>query len=148
MTPTICRKKTPHEITGPLPPVLPATPLARRPEPALLTLLSGARAADEVATTEWPAYARDQGGMRHSPLTQIDRSNVGLLQVAWTFHTGELETYNGTQFPVNLVAFEATPMMVHGALYFSTASTRVFALDAVTGQERWRYDPKIDPNMP
>ena len=121
----------------------------------LLTLASNPRAADEgaaspdssVFVTEWPAYARDPGGMRHSPLTQINRDNVGALQVAWTFHTGELTTYEGTRFPVDKVAFEATPIMVDKTLYFSTASGRVFALDAATGQQRWRYDPQIDLNV-
>jgi glucose dehydrogenase len=59
---------------------------------------------------EWSAYARDPGGMRHSPLTQIHRGNVSELQVAWTFRTGELATYAGTRFPVHKVAFEATPL--------------------------------------
>jgi quinoprotein glucose dehydrogenase len=86
--------------------------------------------------------------MRHSPLTQIHRGNVSALQVAWTFRTGELATYAGTQFPVDKVAFEATPIMVNGMLYFSTASGRVFALEAATGQPRWVYDPHIDLNVP
>src|SRR3954451_6451435 len=63
--------------------------------------------ATPVTTGEWPAHGHDVGGMRHSPLTQIDRDNVGELQVAWTFHTGELETYQGTNFPIAAVAFEA-----------------------------------------
>jgi quinoprotein glucose dehydrogenase len=74
--------------------------------------------------------------MRHSPLTQIHRGNVSALQVAWTFRTGELATYAGTRFPVHKVAFEATPLMVDGTLYVSTASGRVFALDAASGHQR------------
>jgi quinoprotein glucose dehydrogenase len=96
---------------------------------------------------EWSAYARDPGGMRHSPLMQIHRGNVSELQVAWTFRTGELATYAGTRFPVHKVAFEATPLMVDGTLYVSTASGRVFALDAASGQQRWVYDPRIDLNV-
>jgi glucose dehydrogenase len=42
---------------------------------------------------EWPAYAHDQGGMRHSPLTQITRENVNQLELAWTYRTGGLGTY-------------------------------------------------------
>jgi quinoprotein glucose dehydrogenase len=97
-----------------------------------------------VAEGEWLAYARDPGGMRHSPLTQINRDNVGQLKVAWTFRTGELDLYKGTKFPVGKVAFEATPIMVDGTLYFSTATARVFALDAASGKQRWVYDPKVD----
>ena len=102
------------------------------------------RAPDEG---EWSAYAHDPGGMRHSPLTQINRDNVGELQVAWTFRTGELATYQGTQFPVDKVAFEATPIMVDGTLFFSTATGRTFALDAATGRQLWVYDPRIDLNV-
>jgi glucose dehydrogenase len=38
-----------------------------------------------VKPGEWPAYARDPGGMRHSPLTQVNRDNVGQLELAWTY---------------------------------------------------------------
>jgi quinoprotein glucose dehydrogenase len=81
--------------------------------------------------------------MRHSPLTQIDRANVGQLQVAWTHRTGELATYEGTTL-ASKAAFEATPLMVEGTLYLSTPTNRVIALDAATGMERWVYDPKLD----
>lgn len=92
---------------------------------------------------EWPAYGRDPGGMRHSPLTQIDRGNVADLAVAWTYRTGELATYDGTDLAEG-AAFEATPLMVDGALYLSTPTNRVIALDAATGAERWVFDPGID----
>ena len=47
--------------------------------------------------SEWPAYGRDAGGTRYSPLKQINESNVSKLKPAWTFNTGELETYKGTE---------------------------------------------------
>jgi len=96
-----------------------------------------------VADAEWPAYARDPGGMRHSPLTEIDRGNVADLAVAWTYRTGELDTYEGTDL-ADKAAFEATPLMVDGTLYLSTPTNRVVALDAATGAERWVFDPGID----
>jgi quinoprotein glucose dehydrogenase len=123
-----------------------AAALATRLSPVSI-MAQATPVADAVATGEWPFHAHDAGGMRHSPLTQIDRDNVGQLQVAWTFHTGELETYQGTSFPVSAVAFEAVPIMVEGVLYFCTATARTFALDAATGQQRWAYDPKIDRNV-
>jgi quinoprotein glucose dehydrogenase len=100
-----------------------------------------------VGEGEWPAYARDPGGGRHSPLTQITRDNVGALQVAWTFRTGELATYEGTRFPLDKVAFEATPIMVEGRLYFCTPTGRTFALAAATGQQLWLYDPHTDLDL-
>ncbi|MFP5354747.1 MAG: hypothetical protein ACLGIK_06265, partial [Gemmatimonadota bacterium] len=48
--------------------------------------------AQRTGDAEWPAYGGDAGGSRFSPLSQIDRSNVAMLQVAWTFNTGELGT--------------------------------------------------------
>jgi quinoprotein glucose dehydrogenase len=89
---------------------------------------------------EWPNYGNDPGGSRYSPLAQIDRQNVTRLRVAWTYRTGEpVGTGNASQ-----KAFEATPLMVEGTLFFSTPYSRVIALDAETGAERWSYDPKVD----
>lgn len=99
--------------------------------------------AAPVDPRDWPAYGRDAGGMRHSPLTQISRDNVDTLTLAWTYQTGELDRYAGTEL-ADKAAFEATPIMVDGALYLSTPTDRVIALDARTGAERWVYDPRID----
>ena len=82
--------------------------------------------------------------MRFSPLTQIDRSNVSRLTRAWTYHTGELEPRNDTiriRDNRRPPPFEATPLMIDGVLYLSTPSTRVIALDAESGTERWTFDP-------
>lgn len=91
----------------------------------------------------WTAYGRDPGGMRHAPMSQISRDNVAELAVAWTYQTGELDSYEGTSL-AEKAAFEATPLMVDGALYLSTPTNRVIALDAGTGAERWVYDPRLD----
>ena len=93
-------------------------------------------------SVEWPAYGNDPGGMRFSPLKQINTGNVKQLTVAWTFRTGELEQYKGTSADEK-AAFEATPVMVDGTLFFSTPSSRVFAIDAATGQQKWSYDPEV-----
>jgi quinoprotein glucose dehydrogenase len=105
--------------------------------------LSAQAASDSDKTTEWVSYGRDPGGMRFSPDSAITRQNVSGLQVAWTFRTGELQRYDGNSAGKK-AAFEATPLMVAGTVYFSTPSGRVFALDPATGKEKWQYDPKID----
>jgi quinoprotein glucose dehydrogenase len=87
---------------------------------------------------DWPAYGRDAGGSRYSPLTQITRDNVKHLQVAWTYRTGDIPTKE------QAAAFEATPILIEGTLYLSTPFNKVIALDPETGIERWMYDPKID----
>jgi len=92
---------------------------------------------------EWPSYGRDPGGSRFSPLDQINIHNVAKLHVAWTFQTGELETYAGTE-AMSKAAFETTPVMIDHTLYFSTPSDRVFAIDASTGKKIWLYDPKVN----
>ena len=104
-----------------------------------LSKKSAASDAGQVAA--WPYYGGDPGGSRYSPLTQINRSNVQELKVAWVYHTGDVS--DGTKHP-RKSAFETTPIMVDGTLYFSTAFNRVLALDPETGAERWSYDPKID----
>ncbi|HZP65686.1 MAG TPA: PQQ-binding-like beta-propeller repeat protein, partial [Rudaea sp.] len=95
------------------------------------------------AAFEWTAYGGDGRGQRHAPLTQITPENVAGLELAWSFRTGEL----GGNFirASDALTFEATPLMVGGVLYFPTATGKVFALDAATGQERWRFDAEIDP---
>ena len=90
---------------------------------------------------EWPAYGRDAGGSRFSPLTQIDPGNVARLRPAWTFRTGELEPAFATRRERK---FEATPLMVDGSLFLSTPLGRVFALDPETGVMRWSYDAGVD----
>jgi len=82
---------------------------------------------------DWPCVGGDRGCQRFSPLAQITRENVARLEVAWTWHTGELERGGKT--------IECTPLVVEGVMYVTTAHLRVVALDAATGAERWTFDP-------
>ena len=88
---------------------------------------------------EWPAYGRDAGGERFSPLDRINRGNVTSLKVAWTFRTGD--AYQPKEG--RATAFEATPLYVDGTLYLSTPLGRVIALDPVNGEQRWSYDAAV-----
>src|SRR6202030_3286281 len=97
--------------------------------------------ARNVNDGEWPYYGHDAGGMRFSPLTQINRENVATLKVAWTFHTGDVSEGRGRR---KRSGFETTPLMVEGTLYLTTPFNRVIALDPETGAQRWAYDPKIE----
>jgi len=100
-------------------------------------LLSPADPNDRnVPETDWRFYGHDAGGARFSPLAHISRTNVSKLAVAWTYHTGEVALGNQDR------AFECTPIVVDGVLYLSTPSSRVIALDAETGRERWVFDPQ------
>ena len=66
---------------------------------------------------------------------------MSALEIAWTYHTGDVDDGRAERAST---AFEATPVMVDGVLYFSTPSSRVVALDAETGRELWTFDPRID----
>lgn len=96
-----------------------------------------------VKKGQWANYGNDPGGMRYSPLKQIDTGNVKNLKLAWTYQSGELKNYEGTNI-ASKAAFEATPLMVNGSLYFSTPTNRIIAIDAATGKEKWVYNPKVD----
>ncbi|HJP95199.1 MAG TPA: pyrroloquinoline quinone-dependent dehydrogenase [Pyrinomonadaceae bacterium] len=95
--------------------------------------------------SDWPAYGRDAGGSRYSPLNQINRDNVKKLKVVWTYRTGDVADGSRT---AETSQFEATPIMVDGMLYLSTPFNRVIALDPATGTERWTFDPKLDLSVP
>ena len=82
---------------------------------------------------EWVTHGIDPAETRYSPLDQINRSNVSRLGLAWTSVAGE---GGGNQ--------EATPLFSSGVLYAITNWSIVFAVDARTGREIWRFDPKVD----
>jgi quinoprotein glucose dehydrogenase len=102
----------------------PAAPIPRR----------DARAA------EWPT-ADGVGGTHYSPLDDITAANVATLEVAWTYRTGDVSDGKAA---LAGTAFEATPIVVDGTLFVSTPLSRVVALDAETGSERWVFDPGLD----
>lgn len=111
---------------------------------AISMSLLGARllSAQGAPAIEWPSYGRDAGGSRFAPIGDITRQNVNRLELAWTYHTGEI---GGEDAPKS--SFEATPLMVDGTLYLSTPHGKVIALDPATGQERWVYDAMVDPGL-
>src|SRR5450432_2955424 len=83
----------------------------------------------------WRTTAGTREGIRYSSLTQVDTSNVIHLQVAWTFHTGDADTLNHSQI-------QCTPIIVDGIMYATSPHLLLFAVDAATGKERWRFDPR------
>ena len=107
---------------------------------ALFLLVPGFCFAQSVSNDEWRSYGRDAGGVRYSPLEQINRQNVARLKRAWTFHTGEVSPDMRNTDKHQIPAFESTPIEVDGVLYFSTPGTRVIAVEAETGNKLWEYD--------
>lgn len=93
-----------------------------------------------AAEQDWPVYAADPAATHYSPLTDIDRTNIDRLSIAWTWQTGD----EGVRPPAGARpgSFENTPLMIDDVLYVSTPLNRVAALDAETGTEKWTYDPE------
>ena len=87
---------------------------------------------------DWPVYGGDAGAQKFSSLADIHRGNVSQLRLAWSWETGEDVNRD---FGTSPGIFEATPLVVDGVMYLSTPYNQVVALDAVTGQQRWRFDP-------
>src|SRR5256885_5965896 len=94
-----------------------------------LFTISSALAQDAGATrANWPHYGGTHFSWRYSSLDQINTANVKAITPVWMFQTGD--------YADNL---QATPIVVDGVMYLITARARVFALDAATGREIWRY---------
>lgn len=100
--------------------------------------------AQSAPDTNWPNYGNDPGGMRYSSATQIDRTNVAKLHLAWTYRTGALDQKTNL---VHKAAFEATPILVGHRLFLSTPYNHVLALDPQTGAKLWEYDAQVDLSM-
>ncbi|SDR87933.1 pyrroloquinoline quinone-dependent dehydrogenase [Bradyrhizobium canariense] len=88
----------------------------------------------------WEYWGGDSGGTRFSPLDQITPANVGNLVRAWEFRTGDLESHAAQMARTK---FEATPLFVEDSIVFCSPFNEVIALDPGTGEQKWRYDPKI-----
>ncbi len=80
----------------------------------------------------WLSHGRTYSEQRYSPLKQITGANVGQLGLAW-FH--ELDVGRG---------MEATPIVVDGTMYVTSAWSMVYAIDAKTGERKWKFDPGVD----
>ena len=81
----------------------------------------------------WMSHGRTYNEQRFSPLKQINDQNISQLNLAWFY---DLDTHRGQ---------EATPLVIDGVMYFSTAWSKVVALNAATGALLWIYDPEVPP---
>jgi quinohemoprotein ethanol dehydrogenase len=83
------------------------------------------------APGDWATYGRDYAETHHSPLTQINATNVARLGLAWS-------TEVGSEGKV-----ETTPLVWNGVLYGTSTWSKVFAIDVRTGALKWRWDPAL-----
>ena len=114
-----------HELAGRLPDA---------PAPA------AAASAPQVPDDEWQAYGRTGYGQRYSPLAQLTPANVGQLQAAWEYHTGDRRGRPGDP---EETTDEVTPLKIGNRLFLCTPHQLAIALDATTGKELWRFDPHV-----
>ncbi len=91
---------------------------------------------------DWPAYGGTGAARRYSPLAQINAGNVGELKQVWLAHTGDMPSDAAA---ANQYGAETTPLKIGDSLYLCSAKNILISLDAASGAERWRFDPKV-PN--
>lgn len=91
-----------------------------------------AESVADLANVDWSVYLGDNGRSHFSPLTQINRDNVGKLTLAWSYDSGEK---SGTMY--------TSPVVRSGVLYGLSPTLHAFALNAATGEMLWRYDPGL-----
>src|ERR1700688_2775630 len=115
------------ERKAPAPPAPPAASVAPPPAAAIDAARLAAGEPDQ-----WLTPGRDANGTYYSPLTDVNTGNVAQLGFAWDYRLG---TGRG---------LEGTPLVIDGVMYATSNFGRVYALDAATGKELWKYDPQID----
>lgn len=82
----------------------------------------------------WSAYRGDAANTAYSSLDQINRENVSLLEVAWTYHTGDVAKGNRS-------AIQCNPIIANGMMYVTSPKLKLIALEPTTGKELWKFDP-------
>jgi quinoprotein glucose dehydrogenase len=100
--------------------------------------LDGSRKLSDAAPDqEWRSYLSDKGFSHFSPLSQIDTSNVSRLQEVWRYDAGGASENGATQM-------QCSAIVVEGVLYCTSPLLHLFALNAATGEELWRFNPSSD----
>ncbi len=107
----------------------PSPPQATPPRAASVEQLVAAAAGED-----WPTYLGDPASTQFSRLDQIRPDNVNALEVAWTYRSGDADPDDRSQV-------QCSPIILDGVLYGTSAGMKLFALDAASGEELWRFDP-------
>jgi len=90
----------------------------------------------DIIGNGWPVYGGNNSGNRYSPLDQINTSNVKQLKTAWVYNTGENSDPSKRGHEI-----QCQPVIVNSIMYGTTPELKVFAVDAATGKEIWKFDP-------
>ena len=95
-----------------------------------------AQTTSSSANKDWPTYGGSPEGNHYSTLSQINRTNVKQLKLAWSFDTGETG------------GLQSSPLIINGILFGISPSQKIFALDAATGKLLWQFDSGIKGTQP
>lgn len=111
--------------------------------------------ASDQPAGDWQFYGRTAEGSRYSPLNQITPDNVGKLEKAWSYQSGDMKyAYSGAgdknkdaelhDSDAPHFGAESTPLKIGSTVYTCTPNAWVVALDADTGEQKWKFKPNID----
>lgn len=100
----------------------------------LVTLVSCQISPKIAPDSDWAHYQGDPGSNQFSALDQINVENVSQLEVAWVYHSGDGDESGRSQIQCN-------PLIIDGVLYGTSPKLKLLAIDALTGEEIWRFDP-------
>jgi len=109
-------------------------------------LYANGQTVDKNART-WSTYKADKNGSTYSPLTQINKTNVKQLKVAWTFTPPDVTApaagaaTGGGRGGGVVGGGECNPIILDGVMYVSNQQNKVFAINAATGKQMWVFDP-------
>lgn len=93
--------------------------------------------SEEVTSTNWPIYLGDNQSKQYSDLNQINKENVQNLKLAWRYDSGDKDAKNRSQIQCN-------PIIIDGVLFGTSPKLKLFALDASSGKELWKFNPWKD----
>ncbi len=117
--------------------IAPASPPVPAPLPAVLQNYTPVT-AERLRKPEdgnWLLFRRTYDGWGYSPLSQVTPANVGRLELAWSFATGQVEGH------------QAPPIVNNGVMFVATPGNQVLALEAKTGNLLWRYKRPLPEDL-
>src|ERR1700733_7586360 len=106
----------------------------------LLAFLLSACTQRRGPSADYPAYGGNKQNNRFSPLSQINLTNIKELASAWIYNSADTADTTGSRRNEDLM-IQCQPIVVGGVLYGTSPTLKLFALQAATGKEVWKFDP-------
>jgi quinoprotein glucose dehydrogenase len=108
----------------------------------IFVLTFSAFSQQRVKSGEWRSYGGDNASRKYSPLSEINKTNLNKLKIAWSWVVPDAEITKSNQTLARATYFQCTPLMVNGVLYVTTPLSQLAAVDAGSGKTLWVYNPK------